>query len=94
MPASITVVHDEELRKNFETYFQTPQMSAADRMKLFKLAWDMVGSEFAGRQQQYEKFYAGASFVVRNHSFREADWDALEGVVDTQMAGYDIPEKI
>ena len=93
MPASITVMHDEKLRENFETYFQTPQMSAADRMKLFKLAWDMVGSEFAGRQQQYEKFYAGASFVVRNHSFREADWDKLEGVVDAQMAGYGIPEK-
>ena len=43
-------------------------------MKLFKLAWDMVGSEFAGRHQQYEKFYAGASFIIRNHSFRETDW--------------------
>ena len=37
-------------------------------MKLFKLAWDMIGSEFAGRHLQYEKFYAGASFIIRNHS--------------------------
>jgi 4-hydroxyphenylacetate 3-monooxygenase len=60
-------------------------------MKLFKVAWDMVGSEFAGRQQQYEKFYAGASFIVRNHSFREANWKFFDGLVDELMAQYGVP---
>lgn len=92
MPASVTVMHDPVTRKQFEEYFQTPQMGALDRMKLFKLAWDVVGSEFAGRQQQYEKFYAGASFIVRNHSHREAPWDAFDGLVDDLMAGYGVPE--
>jgi 4-hydroxyphenylacetate 3-monooxygenase len=57
-----------------------------------KVAWDMVGSEFAGRQQQYEKFYAGASFIVRNHSFRETDWKHFDGIVEKLMAGYGVPE--
>ena len=57
-------------------------------MKLFKLAWDMVGSEFAGRHQQYEKFYAGASFIVRNHSFRETDWSDFNGIVDKLIGSY------
>lgn len=92
MPASITVMHDKKLKKDFEDYFQTPQMSAPERMKLFKLAWDVVGSEFAGRQQQYEKFYAGASFIVRNHSYRETPWDAFNQVVDDRMASYDVPK--
>ena len=52
----------------------------------------MVGSEFAGRQQQYEKFYAGASFIVRNHSYRETPWDAFNQVVDDRMASYDVPK--
>lgn len=91
MPASVSVMQDPELRADFEMYWQTPQLGALDRMKLFKLAWDMVGSEFAGRQQQYEKFYAGASFIVRNHNFREADWDYFHGIVDDLMAGYDAP---
>ena len=78
-------------RKDFEMYWQTPQLGALDRMKLMKLAWDMVGSEFAGRQQQYEKFYAGASFIVRNHSFREAPWKFFDGLVEKLMAGYDVP---
>jgi 4-hydroxyphenylacetate 3-monooxygenase len=67
-------------------------MDAKSRMKLFKLAWDVVGSEFAGRQQQYEKFYAGASFIIKNHSYRETPWDYFDGVVDSLMDKYDLPE--
>ena len=92
MPGNVQVMHDEKLRGDFEKYFQTPQMGALDRMKLFRLAWDFIGSEFAGRQQQYEKFYAGASFIIRNHSHREADWAYFDGIVDDFMSNYDIPD--
>ena len=44
------------------------------------------------RHLQYEKFYAGASFIVRNHNFREAPWDAYHKVVEDLMASYDVPE--
>jgi 4-hydroxyphenylacetate 3-monooxygenase len=60
-------------------------------MKLYKLAWDLIGSEFAGRHLQYEKFYAGASFIVRNHNFREAPWAHYHRVVDDLLGSYDIP---
>jgi 4-hydroxyphenylacetate 3-monooxygenase len=92
MPADVTVMHDPKLRELFEKYWQTPQIPALERMKLYKLAWDLIGSEFAGRHLQYEKFYAGASFIVRNHSFREAPWTDYHKVVDDLMAGYDVPE--
>ena len=49
LPADISVLADPHLAEQFRTYFQTPQADAVSRMKLFKLAWDMVGSEFAGR---------------------------------------------
>jgi 4-hydroxyphenylacetate 3-monooxygenase len=91
MPADISVVENEELARKFTTYFQTPQSGAVERMKLFKLAWDMVGSEFAGRHLQYEKFYAGASFIVRNHAFRETPWNEFHKIVDDLMATYDVP---
>jgi len=93
MPADITVMHDAKLRKQFETYWQTPQLPALERMKLYKLAWDLVGSEFAGRHLQYEKFYAGASFIIRNHNFREAPWEGFHKVVDDLMESYDIPRR-
>jgi len=92
MPADISVMHDPAIAAQFQQYFQTPQLDAVRRMKLFKLAWDMVGSEFAGRHLQYEKFYAGASFIVRNHAFRETPWDEFHGIVDGLMASYDVPE--
>jgi 4-hydroxyphenylacetate 3-monooxygenase len=91
MPANISVMNDPTLARDFATFWQTPQCDAITRMKLFKLAWDMVGSEFAGRHQQYEKFYAGASFIVRNHAFRETDWAAFNKVVEDLMASYDYP---
>lgn len=91
MPADITVMHDAKLRAQFEQYWQTPQLAALERMKLYKLAWDLVGSEFAGRHLQYEKFYAGASFIIRNHNFREAPWDHFHKVVEDAMAAYDVP---
>src|SRR5262249_6368518 len=91
MPADISVMQDEGLARQFATFWQTPQGDAVARMKLFKLAWDMTGSEFAGRHLQYEKFYAGASFIIRNHSFRETDWSEFNKLVDDLMAGYDVP---
>ena len=91
MPADISVMHDEHLSQYFTQYFKTPQADAVTRMKLFKLAWDLVGSEFAGRHQQYEKFYAGASFIVRNHAYRECPWQEFDGIVEGLMASYDVP---
>ena len=93
MPADVTVMHEPKLKAMFETYWQTPQLGALERMKLYKLAWDLIGSEFAGRHLQYEKFYAGASFIVRNHNFREAPWAHYHKVVDDLMASYDIPAR-
>lgn len=91
MPADISVMRDPTLARQFTTFFQTPQSSAVERMKLFKLAWELVGSEFAGRHMQYEKFYAGAPFIVRNHAYRETPWAQFDGVVDQLMSTYDIP---
>ena len=91
MPADVSVMHDPLLRREFEDYWATPFMSSLDRFRLFRLVWDLVGSEFAGRHVQYEKFYAGPSFVVRNHSWREAPWDEFHGVVDRVLAGMHVP---
>ncbi|GFZ73856.1 Uncharacterized protein ALO70_02039 [Pseudomonas amygdali pv. eriobotryae] len=91
MPADISVIDDPELNAIFQHYWNTPQMPAVDRMKLFKLAWDLVGSEFAGRHQQYEKFYAGASFIVKNYSFMHADWAGLHDVTDKLLESYTVP---
>ena len=91
MPADSSVINDVDLGGIFETYWHTPQMGAADRMQLFKLAWDIVGSEFGGRHLQYERFYGGPAFIVRNHSYREADWASFHAVVESLMTSKPLP---
>ncbi|HXQ52364.1 MAG TPA: 4-hydroxyphenylacetate 3-hydroxylase N-terminal domain-containing protein [Stellaceae bacterium] len=85
MPASIDVLGDPDLRARFERWWKTPNLDAVKRMKLYKLAWDLTGSEFAGRHQLYEKFYAGNSIIVRNQSDREAPWDKFHAIADGLM---------
>ena len=64
--------------------------AATDRVKLMKLAWVMIGSEFAGRHEQYEKFYAGAPFIVKSHMWRTYDFGKASALVDYALSGYDL----
>jgi 4-hydroxyphenylacetate 3-monooxygenase len=91
MPADISVMHDPELRKRFEVSWSTRDQDAVDRVKLFRLAWDLLGSEFGSRHAQYERFYAGPPYVVRDHSYRECPWERFHQIVDDLLARYDVP---
>jgi len=41
-----------------EQYLATDSTGARDRVKLFRLAWDVAGSAFGSRQVLYERFFA------------------------------------
>jgi 4-hydroxyphenylacetate 3-monooxygenase len=41
-----------------EQYLATDTATARDRVKLFRLAWDIAGSAFGSRQVLYERFFA------------------------------------
>jgi 4-hydroxyphenylacetate 3-monooxygenase len=62
----------------------SPEQERADRA--WQLAWDLIGSEFAGRQHQYELFYAGAPFIVRRHMARHYDSDGARELVAPALA--------
>jgi 4-hydroxyphenylacetate 3-monooxygenase len=91
MPADASVFEDERLSALFEKYWSVPGQTAKERMKLLRLGWDLLGSEFAGRHMQYEKFYAGPGFVMNAYNFANCPWDELESSVDDLLGGYDIP---
>jgi 4-hydroxyphenylacetate 3-monooxygenase len=86
MPANSTVLDNPALKTVFERWWGTSAIEANDRMKLYKLGWDITGSEFAGRHQLYEKFYAGHSALVRGSCDREAPWDKFHATVDRALA--------
>ncbi|WP_024506502.1 4-hydroxyphenylacetate 3-hydroxylase N-terminal domain-containing protein [Bradyrhizobium sp. ARR65] len=71
---------------------RSPVATSEQRVKLMKLAWDAVGSEFGSRHLQYEMFYSGAPFVTRGNSFRFFDWDGVKRPVDQFMGSYGLPD--
>jgi len=91
MPADASVLADEKLKETFESYWSVPGQSASERMKLLNLAWDLLGSDFAGRHMQYEKFYAGPAFAMNNYNYLDGPWDEWAGSVDELLASYDAP---
>jgi 4-hydroxyphenylacetate 3-monooxygenase len=46
------------LAPDIEQYLATDTASARERVKLFRLAWDIAGSSFGSRQVLYERFFA------------------------------------
>jgi 4-hydroxyphenylacetate 3-monooxygenase len=64
---------------------------AEERIKLFKLAWDAVGSEFGGRHHQYEMFYAGAPYVARGYAYRNYGYEEPLEIVETFLRSYGLP---
>jgi len=92
LPSSVDDFANPEMAAHIEQTQRSPVTDSVGRVKLFKLAWDAVGSEFGSRHLQYEMFYAGANMVTRGHAFRTYDWDRAVGMVDGLMARYELPQ--
>jgi 4-hydroxyphenylacetate 3-monooxygenase len=92
MPADVSALADPGLRETFERYWAAGDASAIDRLKLMKLAWDYLGSDFAGRHTQYERFYAGPQFVHAFYNFNNCPWDDRKRQIDELMAGMSVPD--
>jgi 4-hydroxyphenylacetate 3-monooxygenase len=92
LPSSVQDFANPELAEIISLTQISPAMTGEQRVKLLKLTWDAVGSEFASRHLQYEMFYAGAQFVTRGHSYRTYDWDRASGLVDRLAGSYQLPD--
>jgi 4-hydroxyphenylacetate 3-monooxygenase len=57
---------DPNLRKLLDLYLHGPGgVTAEERARIFRLAWDFVGTSLAGRNQLYERFYLASG--ARNY---------------------------
>ena len=74
-----------EAAQDIERYYQSASLQARERIALMHLAWDFIGPEFANCQHQYEKFYGGASFVVKMNMFRSYDFERADALVETAL---------
>lgn len=92
LPSSASDFANPEIADYIGKTQLSPATDSLGRVKLFKLAWDAVGSEFGSRHLQYEMFYAGANMVTRGHAFRTCDWDQATGMVDQFMSTYSVQD--
>jgi 4-hydroxyphenylacetate 3-monooxygenase len=86
LPSSVKDFDNAEAAADIERYVHSPGFAAKERVRILKMAWDLIGSEFAGRHQQYEKFYGGASFLVKQNMYRNFDFARAERLVDAALA--------
>jgi 4-hydroxyphenylacetate 3-monooxygenase len=90
VPSGIEDMRSPATRGDIDRCLGSSSTSAEERIKLFKLVWDAVGSEFGGRHHQYEMFYAGAPFVAKGYAFRNYGFDGPVAEVERFLAGYGV----
>ena len=68
--------------------------TAEDRVKLMKLMWDAIGSEFGGRHELYERNYFGNHESIRFETLLVADVTGAstryKGFAEQCMAEYNL----
>ena len=74
-----------EIAADLERYMCSGTTDAKSRVKLMRLIWDFLGSEFGSRHQQYEKFYGGPSFVAKQAVYRNFDFKRAGALVDRAL---------
>lgn len=62
-----------EIDELIHKYFKGKNIEAEQRVQLFRLAWDLVGSELGSRHELYERFYTGDP--VRMFAFQYEMYD-------------------
>jgi 4-hydroxyphenylacetate 3-monooxygenase len=85
LPSSLADFENPDMRGDIERYMRSASSEAKERVAVMRMAWDFIGSEFGSRHQQYEKFYGGASFLVKQNVYRNFDFARATGMVDAAL---------
>ncbi len=88
-------LQNPDIRKYLDRYVRGSNgIEAVERVKLMKLLWDAVGSEFGGRHELYERNYSGNSENIRMEVLFSAmaggQVEQYKGFAEQCMADYDL----
>ena len=94
LPSGAEDLRSPELRPYIDQFYRGTGVNAEQRIKLWKLAWDAIGSEFGARQELFERHYAGNVDNVRLDNLflaeNNGDLQEYEGFVQQCMDSYDL----
>jgi 4-hydroxyphenylacetate 3-monooxygenase len=94
LPSSAKDFKNPEIDKYLAKYVRGSYgIDYKDRIKVMKLLWDAIGTEFGGRHELYEMNYAGNHEDIRIQALtgarRNGNLDRMTALVDRCMAEYD-----
>jgi 4-hydroxyphenylacetate 3-monooxygenase len=94
-PSSSLDWQQEELRPLLDQFYRgSAGYSALEKIKLVKLLWDAIGSEFGGRHELYERSYSGSHELTKLECFWMAQGDGtvdrMKGFAEQCLAEYDL----
>ena len=94
LPSSSKDFLNPEIRPYLDKYYGGTNIEAVDRVKLMKMVWDSIGTEFGGRHELYEVNYGGNHENIRLETLFHAQGtgaaDQYKSFVDTALSDYDL----
>jgi 4-hydroxyphenylacetate 3-monooxygenase len=85
LPSSARDFVNPKMAQDIKRYMQSASADARTRVATLRMAWDFLGTEFGNRHAQYEKFYGGASFLVKQNINRFYDYKRATAMVDRAL---------
>ncbi|MCM2532663.1 4-hydroxyphenylacetate 3-monooxygenase, oxygenase component [Neobacillus pocheonensis] len=70
-----------EIRADLDQYLQATNQTADNRVKIFRLAWDLTMSSFGTRQTQYERYFFGDPVRLSSNLYKNYSKDKHVGVI-------------
>jgi 4-hydroxyphenylacetate 3-monooxygenase len=94
-PSSSADWKQPELRPLLDQFYRgSAGYTALEKIKLVKLLWDSIGSEFGGRHELYERSYSGSHELTKLECYWMARGDGtvdrMKGFAEQCMAEYDL----
>ena len=75
-----------ELSGDIGKFYAGAKLEATERIALFRLAWDLVGTQFGSRQTLYERFFNGDVVRLRQRRYATYDFTRAEDSVSSFLA--------
>jgi 4-hydroxyphenylacetate 3-monooxygenase oxygenase component len=76
-----------EIGPDIALYYRGAGVDADKRIRMFKLAWDVTGTQFAQRMLQYERYYAGDPVRVGAGYYLDYNVEPLLAMVQRALGG-------
>lgn len=75
-----------DLQPVADKYLQGANIQAFDRVRLFRVIWDLIGSDFGSRSTLYERFFHGDVVRLRQQRYASYDYTKAKGAYSSFMA--------